>query len=208
MIEISPIIYHPLLVNTYVVYDKETLETLIIDPAGSSESIIKIRDKLSLKPKLILYTHLHLDHIAGGCELADQLTVPAYAHEKDMFLFDSLEQTANFLGYPPITPPQIDGFFSDGDEYEIGNVPIKVLHTPGHTPGGVCFLIENHLFSGDTLFRESIGRTDLWGGNKEDLISSIKNKIFTLPDEYIVHPGHGEYSSIKHEKGKNPFVRT
>lgn len=138
MIKCNAIIYKPILVNTYVVHDEASKEAFIVDPGGDSQAVLNVINKFKLIPKFILYTHLHLDHIGGGgYELAQQLSIPAYAHENDYFLLEAVEQTAMFLKLPPITPPHIDGKLIDGDEFEIGESIIKVIHTPGHTPGGV-----------------------------------------------------------------------
>ena len=149
MIHVNAVIYKPLLVNTYIVHDSETLEAFIIDPGGEMNAVLKIIKKENLNPKFIVYTHLHIDHIAGGFELSNQLSVPSYANESDLYLFDSLEQTASFLHYPHITPPEIDSYIKQGDELEIGDLVIGVIHTPGHTKGGCSFLIEDHVFTGD-----------------------------------------------------------
>jgi len=207
MIEINAIIYRPLLVNTYIVHEEETKKGFIIDPAGKFESVMDVIGRHKIRPVFILYTHLHLDHIAGGHDLATKLSIPAYACEKDLYLFDAIEQTAMFLGYPPIIPPVIDSYIKDGDELEIGSSSIRILSTPGHTPGGLSFSIADSIFTGDTIFRESTGRTDLPGGDQETLYRSIKEKIYAFPDDFTIRPGHGEYTTVGHEKVNNPFVK-
>lgn len=207
MITVNAVIYRPLLVNTFVVHEPESKHGFIIDPAGDASFIIKIIEQEKIIPKFILYTHLHLDHIAGGYELAESLDLPAYANEKDLYLYQAIEQTAHFLGYPKVTAPVIDSYLNHGDELEIGDEVIRVFHTPGHTPGCMCFQAGDSLFTGDTLFREAIGRTDLPGGNRKEIDKSIKEVIFTLHDDLIVRCGHGENSTIGHEKKNNPFIR-
>ena len=207
MIKINAIIYKPLLSNTYVVHDEASKEAFIVDPGGQVEAIVKVMEAEKIIPKFILYTHLHLDHIAGGLQASEHFQIPSYANESDLYLFESLEQTSMFLQIPQVSPPVIDGNFGLDDELEIGDTIIKVIHTPGHTPGGTCFLVDNHLFTGDTLFKESIGRTDLWGGDYKAIMKSIKEKIFILPDSIEIHPGHGEYSTIGYEKRNNPHIR-
>ncbi len=197
----------PLQVNCYIIYDEETKEGVIIDPGDNAADIIKFVNKQSLKISHILNTHGHIDHIGGNFEVKSALNAKLGIHKSDENLLeDSFNNGAAFLMLP-FQPHKTDFYLSEESDIIIDKIIIKVIHTPGHTQGGVCFYIKegNLLFSGDTLFSGSIGRTDLPGGNYDSIISSIKNKLFILPDKTIIYPGHGPASTIKEEKQSNPF---
>jgi glyoxylase-like metal-dependent hydrolase (beta-lactamase superfamily II) len=206
MVKVQMVVNKPIFENTFVVYEEESRQGFVVDLGGSCIDVMGVLERYRISAKFKLYTHLHLDHIAGGNDLAGQLSLPAYAHDKDLYLFDSLEQTADFLGYPPVLAPEIDGYLNDGDEFEIGDTPIKVIHTPGHTPGGCSFLVGEHLLTGDSLFKDSIGRTDLPGGDMAELRKSLRKKLYTLPESLTVWPGHGDKTTLKHEKYNNPYI--
>ena len=152
--------------------------------------------------KYILLTHGHFDHISG---IRPNHEVPVYMHKADMDWVNSVNTYMPMMGMPEITVPTIDKFIEDGEIIKLGNLDIKVLHTPGHTQGGVCYYVDGVLFSGDTIFRESVGRCDLQGGNYNQILESIKNKIFTLPDNTIIYPGHGKPTNVGWEKDHNFF---
>lgn len=152
--------------------------------------------------KYILLTHGHFDHVAGIREIKAEVLM----HKNDL---DLLKQVNNFLpmfGMGKITVPKIDRFVEDGDIIKLGDIEINVIHTPGHTQGGVCYYAENNLFSGDTIFRESVGRCDLEGGDFNQLVESIENKIFTLPEDVKIYPGHGKPTTVGWEKENNGFI--
>lgn len=185
--------------NCYVICDEETMEAVILDPGGDSDYLISQIDKIGAKVKYILLTHGHVDHVGGVVDLKKKYNVPFYIHKADE---EMIMMGADVFGDLPVA----DGYVKEGDIITFGNLKAKCIHTPGHTPGGVCFLIEDKVFTGDTLFQGSIGRTDFAGGSYEEIISSIINKILPLGDNVEVYPGHGPKSSVIFEKARNPFL--
>ena len=189
--------------NTYLAVDEKTNEGFIVDPGGYNE----VRDN-DVKIKYIILTHGHSDHICGvnehKAEFPDAKIV-AYKDEEAMLENPNLNQSPGF-GVPYSTKADI--LVSDGDELKVGDVTLKFIHTPGHTEGGMCIYVEEAkaLFSGDTLFRQSIGRTDFPGGSYKEIMDSIRKKLFLLPDDTNVFPGHMGTTSIGFEKENNPFV--
>ncbi|ERT56902.1 MBL fold metallo-hydrolase [Peptoniphilus sp. BV3C26] len=191
--------------NTYIIYD-ENLDAVIIDPAAEAKKIISTIEKNNLKPKFVLLTHGHPDHVGALYELKEKYNLKVYINEKDQ---EMLETNSTYFG--PMLGLDIkdvkgDSYLKDGQELSLGNLKFKIIETPGHTKGGVCILIENILFSGDTLFLGSMGRTDFPGGNEEEIFSSLK-KLMELPDETVVLPGHGPKTTIGYERKYNPYVR-
>ena len=199
---IETLVVGQLQTNCYLVFDKKTREAVIIDPGDDAEFIIqKIKD-LDLKPQFILATHGHFDHILGALELKLAFKIPFLVHKKDEFIVKRAGRTADYFvkGESNLTP-KIDKYIKEGDEIVFGKEgELKVVETPGHSPGGVFFLNEGVCFSGDTLFKQAIGRTDYSYGSSKDLLESLK-KIFKLPKEMIVYPGHGEVTIIEKEIG-------
>ena len=196
----------PLDVNTYVLIDENTKKAALIDVGGKIKEIMSDLQKDGYKAEFILNTHGHFDHVFGEKEAQDLYNLPVYIHSKDKPLVEHLKEQIMMWGMPEVQPPEITKTFEDGDVIELGNLKIKVLHTPGHTPGGVGFYCENTLFSGDSLFYHSIGRTDLPLGNHKDLINSVKEKFLSLPDDTRVLPGHETESTIGDEKINNEFL--
>ncbi|ATD55337.1 MBL fold metallo-hydrolase [Clostridium chauvoei] len=185
--------------NCYIVMDEETKEAVVMDPGGDADWIIKEIETLGANIKYILLTHAHADHDGGVVDLKKKYDVPVYMHkeeemymEKDNFVFGKI--------------PKFYSFIEDGDELNIGSLKIKCIHTPGHTKGGLCFLIEDKVFTGDTLFQGSIGRTDFSGGDFNEIIRSINDKLLVLPNNVEVYPGHGPKSTIIFERMRNPFL--
>lgn len=196
----------PFYKNGYLIYSEDDNKAIIIDPGDEASLLLNIIHKKQLTIEYILLTHAHIDHISGVRVIKNETGATIMLHPEDEFLYQGLEKQANWFGYPVAPAPKIDNYLYDGQIIKISNKEIKVIHTPGHTPGGVCFLIENNLFCGDTLFEGSIGRTDLEGGDYEKLITSIRNKLLILPDDTIVYPGHGSSTTIAREKLFNPFL--
>ena len=197
MLKIQTVIVGALEVNCYIVYDSETKDALIIDPGDEADRIIKTVKALGVTPKGILLTHAHVDHIRGVGTVSAAFSLPVWIHEADRPYYESPDNAilpwlpaAENLPKPVDTPPQLP------------NHPFEVIETPGHTPGGVCFYFKNEkqLFSGDTLFRGTYGRTDFPGGSAQKLFSSIRTKLFTLPDDIYVWPGHNDATTIGDEK--------
>lgn len=200
-------------VNCYVISDK-TGEAAIIDagcyyPAEEQQLKRYINDN-NLNVKHLLNTHLHLDHIFGNAFLLRELRLKAKACKEDEFLLEKMPAMCRMFGFPPnAAPAELGGYIADGDKIQFGESTLEAIHVPGHSPGGMVFYnAENQcIFSGDVLFQGSIGRADLEGGNYDELLDSIATRLFTLPDETIVYPGHGEPTSIGQEKMNNPYFK-
>ncbi|MBF1130625.1 MAG: MBL fold metallo-hydrolase [[Eubacterium] sulci] len=197
----------PYEVNAYIVYD-DTKNAYIVDPGGYKPELNSFIVENELNLEYIVLTHGHGDHIGGVEQLKDlypQAKVVAHRNEKEM-LESPYQNTSIEIYGRPITVTA-DIWVEDGQELQCGDMTMKFIYTPGHTKGGMCILCGNILFSGDTLFQMSIGRTDFYGGDFDELINSIKTKLFVLPDDTIVCPGHMGETSIMAEKRYNPFVR-
>jgi hydroxyacylglutathione hydrolase len=196
---------------TYLVGCPKSFDAVIIDPAGDEDKLLALIEKKSLRIKYILNTHGHADHVLGNPKLKDFLKIPVCMHEADDKFFsdpDIRKKSSHELGLPP--PDPVDIKLKDGDILEVGTLNIEVIHTPGHTPGSVCYLVGENLFTGDTLFVGAAGRTDLIGGSLNTLIKSLEKKLLVLPKQTIVWPGHdyGESpsSTIGREMEENPYI--
>ncbi len=192
--------------NTYLVWDEISREAMYIDAAFPHENLASEIAKHDLKLKYILNTHGHGDHIGGNTLLKETFDAQIGIHKIDAEMLFNPQKNLSSRWTQNVVSPKADFFIEDEIELKLGEKIIKIIHTPGHSKGGVCFLVENLLFSGDTLFAGSIGRTDLPGGNYEQLISSIKQKLLILPDATKVLSGHGPETTIATEKIENPFV--
>lgn len=192
--------------NIYLVADEKSSEAVLIDATQDLPEIQKAVKDLGVKVKYILLTHGHFDHIFGLNSLKKSLNAPAVICKDDLVISDNINEFTRLFGLPDSVPPKYDMYIKDGDEILLGSYKIKVIHTPGHTEGGVCYLVDGKLFSGDTLFRGSVGRTDLFGGNFGKLSDSIKNKLFKLDDKTEVFPGHGDMTIIGFEKKYNEII--
>ncbi|NLC16793.1 MAG: MBL fold metallo-hydrolase [Clostridiales bacterium] len=189
--------------NFYIVSQNNA--AIMIDPSGSSKIHQKAQDYLkanNLQLKGVLLTHGHFDHIALGHLF--QGKAPIYIHKDDSPMLYSDKNYGKLFGYV-IKPFEADNLLDGGEELTFGGIKVQVIHTPGHTQGSVCYVIDNCIFSGDTLFKESIGRTDLAGGNYNQIIQSI-NKLFNLKGDYTVYSGHGEPTTLRYEQENNPYV--
>jgi hydroxyacylglutathione hydrolase len=195
--------------NCSVIGDEISREAIVIDPGDDVSNIIAILERNRLTVKMIVITHAHIDHIGGAEKLRKHTGAPVYMHEADKMLSDRLEMQASWLGVETPKDPGIDKPAREGDVIRAGSIEAHVLHTPGHTPGSISLYLplEKKVIAGDTLFQGSIGRTDLPGGDTAQIGRSIRGKLYTLPDDTIVFPGHGETTSIGEEKRHNPFVR-
>jgi glyoxylase-like metal-dependent hydrolase (beta-lactamase superfamily II) len=195
--------------NCTILGDEETREAIIIDPGDNPDEILARLAKLDLTAKQIVCTHTHIDHVGAICDLQERIQTPAAIHKADLFLLEKLDVQAQFIGMPAPKQGAIDRFLQDGDAVTCRGVEMGVIHTPGHTPGSTSFHLagdRNILFTGDTLFAESIGRTDLWGGSSPQIITSIQRKLLTFDDDALVIPGHGQSTTIGHERRYNPFL--
>ncbi len=226
----------PLGCNCSIAFDPESKEALVVDPGGDVDEILARLKRRGLTAKAIVHTHTHFDHVGGTAELQRETSAPARIHQADHFLYTILPiQTAMFGGMPAPETCELDTWLRDDDEIAIGALRVHVLHTPGHTPGSCCFEVrasapsapsaagaagassapsgscapsdEVVLFSGDTLFRGSVGRTDLWGGDHDALLRSIRGRLLGLPETTRVVCGHGEGTTIAFEKRANPYLR-
>jgi glyoxylase-like metal-dependent hydrolase (beta-lactamase superfamily II) len=192
------------------VADEAAKRAIVIDPGGDLESIRTRLDALGLSVVAIVHTHTHIDHVGATAGLQHACGAPARIHEADRFLYDLLPVQAAMLGMPPVAQTQVDGDLLDGGTLRAGDIEMGVLHTPGHTPGSVSFVVTHGghtcVFSGDTLFRRGIGRTDLWGGDTGQIMRSLRGKLLALPDDALVVPGHGPNTTIGEERMSNPFL--
>ncbi len=193
--------------NCYIVGCDKSREGIIIDPGDEVDKILDLINKTGLDIKMILNTHAHIDHSLGIQGIKEKLGIDFYMHKDDLTFLEHLIDQAQFFGLQAKSPPKVDRFLEDGDEISFGELETRVIHTPGHTPGGLSFLIEGSIFVGDTLFAGSIGRTDLPGGSYEKLIHSIKSRLLTLNSNTKVYPGHGPPTSIEIERKTNPFLK-
>ena len=204
---IKNIVVGPLEVNCYILGCEDTKEAAIIDPGDNADEIISNIEKEGLNPKFIINTHAHFDHIGGVKVIQDHFKIDFILHEGDLFLVENASEQATAFGLKPISKPVVNKNATNGEKVNLGNKSITVIHTPGHSPGGVCYYSDNNVFVGDTLFAGSIGRTDLPGGSYDTLINSIKENLFPLGDSTIVYPGHGPSTTIRNEKEHNPFLK-
>lgn len=193
--------------NCYLVYCEQKLECAIVDPGAESEKIFRVVKQKSLRPVFLINTHGHIDHIGANKDIKDEFDIPLLIHSSDSPMLNSSLQSEIGFFIGAKESPSPDRFVKGEDEINIGNGSLKVIHTPGHSPGSVCLLGDGFLITGDLLFCGGVGRTDLPGGSWEDLLTSIKEKIFILPEDLVVLPGHGPQTTIKQEKNSNPFVR-
>ena len=211
--KIKQIQNNPFQENTYIVWDEATMEAAIVDCGAlfpqEEERIEAFISDNNLKVKYILNTHLHLDHCFGNAWAAERYGILPMAHEDDETLLARIGEQARMFGLPfEVKTEKLGGYLKDGDVLTLGEHEIKVIHTPGHSRGGLCFYIPSAgwLVSGDSLFEGSIGRTDLEGGSYATLIKSITERLMTLAEETVVYPGHGPYTTIGDEKKCNPFL--
>ena len=210
--KIEKLIFSPFQENTFIVWDQETKETIVIDPGClDPNEEIKLKsfiEENSLSVKYLLNTHGHLDHIFGNAFVKHTFNLIHYAPEKDIPLFERAKEQSQGFGLSMKESPKPDKYIDESIQLFIGKIEMRFLFTPGHTPGEYCinFPSEKVCFTGDVLFKESIGRTDLWKGDLDTLFNSIKTKLFPLPDETVIYPGHGDKSTIGFEKRNNPFL--
>lgn len=193
--------------NSYIVYADGQTEAICIDPGAEFEVIKNFIDENGLTISKILITHAHWDHINHVGKLREAAGGLIYCHPDDIFLYQQIEQQALWMGGVSQPLPAVDHLLTDGEIIQEGKLRLKVFHTPGHSPGGVCFLIDNICFVGDSVFAQSIGRCDLPGGSEQTLLQSIRTKILSLPDDAVLYPGHGPRTTVGAERELNPFFQ-
>ena len=196
----------PIMANCFIVGCKETLEAAVIDPGDEAEKILTSLSESNLTVKFIINTHGHFDHVSANKGIHLATKAPILIHAQDAPMLQQISASAANWGLSAENSPSPDRTIDDGDTIAFGKITFKVLHTPGHTPGGISLFADGHVFVGDTLFAGSIGRTDFPGGDFATLKSSIQDKLFTLADDVRVYTGHGPETTIGHEKRTNPFV--
>jgi Zn-dependent hydrolases, including glyoxylases len=197
----------PLSVNCYVAADEDTKKAFVVDPGGHNIDMVNYIKNNHLELEYIILTHGHGDHIGGVEKLTEEfpgVKLIAGIHEKELLADPQYNMSAMVLGYP--VSLTADRYVADGETLKVGRLELKFLHTPGHTPGGICIVTQDVVFSGDTLFEQSIGRTDFQGSSYQAIVKSIREKLFTLPDNTTVLPGHMGPTTIGFEKENNPFV--
>jgi hydroxyacylglutathione hydrolase len=198
--------------NGFVIGDEETREGVIIDPGDEVGQLLELARNHRLSIQAILLTHAHFDHVTGVARAKRTLGVPIWLHKDDNFLYERVVEQGQMFGIAVEPQPPVDAFYEGEGPLRFGRYEVRVLHTPGHCPGGVCLAVSREgekqpiLFVGDTLFAGSIGRADLPGGNLATLLRSIREVLFTFPDDTVVWSGHGEQTTIGRERRTNPFL--
>ena len=195
--------------NCSIFGDEASREAVVIDPGDEIEEIVAILERHQLRVKAIIITHAHIDHIGGAQKLKALTGAPVYMNSSDQELYDRLDMQAGWLGMATPEKTDIDVDAREGQTVQLGPAEFQVLHTPGHTQGSISLWIpaENKLIAGDTLFLDSIGRTDLPGGNHRQILRSIHDKLLPLADDVVVIPGHGQNTTIGRERRRNPFLQ-
>jgi len=197
----------PFQMNAYIIHEKEGTECLLIDPADDLNILYTYIAENNLQPKAIFNTHAHIDHVRYLSKVKDKLGIPFYLAKEELPLLENLKQQGVMFGIDTAEPAEVDHFLEEGQSYAIGEHTFTLRHAPGHSPGSICFVFENDVICGDVLFYDSIGRTDLYMGNYDQLIESIKTKLMIMNDAVRVHPGHGPITTIGRERTFNPFLR-
>lgn len=204
---VETLVTGPLEENCYLAIDAASREAVIVDPGEDASEILAMIAVRGLTLRHILLTHAHFDHIGAVAAVQRATAAPVSLHQAESANLERAALQAAYFGFPPPEPLAVATWLEGGEVLTFGALQLQVLFTPGHSPGGCCFYGDGRLFSGDLLFRQSIGRSDLPGGDAAQLIHSIRTLLFPLPDETVVHPGHGESTTLASEKKFNPFLR-
>jgi len=205
-LSVKRLVVPPLEANCWIVAAEGAQKAAVIDPGGAGPAILEAVQQLDATVAAVLLTHGHFDHMTAAVELADGSDAPIYAHAADApMLARPQDQMPGFVD-ESVRGVEDMRAVVEGDEIEVGGLRLSVVETPGHSPGGVCYLAEGAIFTGDTLFAGGIGRTDLPGGDHRQLMASIRDKILSLPDATTIHPGHGPTSTVGHERRRNPWL--
>jgi hydroxyacylglutathione hydrolase len=197
----------PIMANCFILGCETTKEAVVVDPGDDADRILMELAKSDLKVKYLINTHGHFDHVGANKKMKEVTGAQIGIHPDDESMLGELSQSALMFGMSVENSPPADFLLNEGDDVTFGEITLKVIHTPGHSMGGICLYTKGHLFAGDTLFAGSIGRTDLPGGDYDTLISSIKDKLLGLDEDTIVYTGHGPETNIASEKRMNPFLR-
>jgi hydroxyacylglutathione hydrolase len=202
--------------NCSIIGDPVSREALVVDPGDEVERILELLGRHKLTVKAIVSTHAHIDHVGGLSKMHQYTGAPVMMHRDDVPLYQAMDVQAAFLGVAPPPVGELDQLLTDGDKLEWGSLAAHVIHTPGHSPGSISLYVPPdagkiavaapQLFAGDTLFAGTIGRTDLWGGSMPQIMDSLRGKLMQLPDDTVVHPGHGTRTTIGEERQSNPFL--
>ena len=205
MARIHTLVVGQLQTNCYIIQSQK--EAVIIDPGAEPERIVRLAKDLGVTPSRIIATHSHFDHVLGVDKLRTSFKIPFQIHKADLPILQSMQsRVRQFMGFDVPPPPKVDSYVQDGDIVKCGTDKIRVIHTPGHSPGSISLQGDSYVLTGDALFNQSIGRTDLPGGDLEILLNSIRKKLFALDDDTVVYPGHGPETSVGDERLANPFV--
>ncbi len=203
--KIHTIVVGRLQTNCYIL--QSNAAAIIVDPGDEPERIVRFIRDIKVKPSQIIATHTHFDHVLGVDTVRAKLNIPFLIHHDDLTMLESMQsRVRQFMGFEAPPPPKVDRYLKDGDSVKVGDETVQILHTPGHSPGSISLAGEGYVVTGDALFNQSIGRTDLPGGDLKILIHSIKDRLFKLGDNTTVYPGHGPETTIGDEKLANPFV--
>ena len=205
-LKIETIVNGPFQENCYLVWEEESKQAIFVDPGDEAQRLIGTARTLGLDVKGVFNTHGHIDHAGAAAEVCAAFGVPFAMHPADAFLLEGLPEQARMFGLPPMAVPRLDRELADGSTFAVGSAAGEVIHTPGHTPGGVCFRFDGVVFVGDTLLAGSIGRPDLPGGSTRQLLTSIRDRLLVLPEGTRALSGHGPATSIGTEKKHNPFL--
>ncbi len=205
MVKLHTLVVGRLQTNCYILQSNST--ALVIDPGDEPERILRFIGDIAVKPSKIIATHTHFDHVLGVNAIRAKLNIPFLIHRDDLSMLESMQsRVRQFMGLSVPPPPRVDQFLAEGESIIVGQDKVKVIHTPGHSPGSISLAGRGYVLTGDALFNQSIGRTDLPGGDLDALVRSITDRLFSLADDTIVYPGHGPETSIGDEKLANPFV--
>ena len=195
----------PLEENTYIIGDEETKQAIVVDPGDEADRVIEIIKEKGLEVHSVICTHTHFDHVGGVGDIKKATGAKILIHKEDQQVYESARSHAAFWGYDIADAPDPDGYVDEGDEIKVGTLTFKVLHTPGHSPGGICLYGEGVLLSGDTIFKGSIGRTDFPGGSMAEMKKSFR-RLLDLPEDTKIYSGHGQDTTVSIEKKTNFFV--
>lgn len=197
----------PIMANCFILGCESTNQAVVIDPGDDADRILMELGKAGLKVKYLINTHGHFDHVGANKRMKEVTKAKLAIHPDDEPMLNELSRSASSFGLSAENSPPADIYLNNADEVRFGEITLKVIHTPGHSKGGICLYTKGYLFAGDTLFAGSIGRTDLPGGDYDTLISSIKEKLLAFDDDTRVYTGHGPETTIGNEKRMNPFLR-